>query len=204
MSKKGGYLIIDLKNYDLLTIVEDNSFLPIKYCKELFQLLEQNYNKQVLISGITINKIEKNDCVVNIYYYDTYYVFDLYGLRVQLSATSCECSLSSKMDFYEISEPLTKTTRTVKIAISDFPHINNVYAVIDYLPTNSVDNLHTYYMYNLPIVKFTDAETIYTIYQNDILTVRLIVEDEYYNFAIDGTLIESDTTRLYLKLVYLG
>lgn len=202
MSKKGGYLIIDLKNYDLLTIVEDGSFLPIKYCKELFQLLEQNYNKQVLISGITINKIEKNDCVVNVYYYDTYYVFDLYGLRVQLSATSCKCSLGSKMDFYEISEPITKTTRTAKIAISDFPHINNVYAVIDYFPTNSES--HTYYMYNLPIVNFSDTTISYTIYQNDILTVTLIVEDGYYNFIIEGTLINSDTTRFYVKLVYLG
>lgn len=202
MSRKGGYLIIDLKNYDLLTIVEGNSALPIKYCEELFQLLEQNYNKQVLISGITINKIEKNDCVVNIYYYDNYYVFDLYGLRIQLSKTSCKCSLGNKMDFYEISEPLSKTTRTVTIAISDFPHINNVYAVIDYFPTNSES--HTYYMYNLPIVKFTDTPTTYTIYQNEILTVRLIVEDECYNFIIDGTLIDSDTTRFYVKLVYLG
>lgn len=202
MSKKGGYLIIDLKNYDLLTTVEDTSALPVTYCKELFQLLEQNYNKQVLISGITINKIEKNDCVVNISYYDTYYVFDLYGLRIQLSATSCKCSLGSKIDFYEISEPLNMTTRSVKIALSDFPHINNVYAVIDYYPTNR--DVHTYYMYNLPIVKFTEPTTTYTIYQNDILTVRLIVEDEYYNFIIDGTLIESDTTRFYVKLVYLG
>ena len=30
MSKKGGYLIIDLKNYDLLTTVEDTSVLPKK------------------------------------------------------------------------------------------------------------------------------------------------------------------------------
>lgn len=202
MSKKGGYLIIDLKNYDLLTIVEGTSSLPIKYCEELFQLLEQNYNKQVLISGITINKIEKNDCVVNIYYYDNYYAFDLYGLRIQLSKTSCKCSLGCKMDFYEISEPLNKTTRTVKISISDFPHINNVYAVIDYFPTNSES--HTYYMYNLPVVNFSDINKTYTIYQNDILTVRLIVEDEYYNFIIDGTLIESDTSRFYVKLVYLG
>lgn len=202
MSRKGGYLIIDLKNYDLLTIVENNSALPIKYCEELFQLLEQNYNKQVLISGITINKIEKNDCVVNIYYYDTYYVFDLYGLRIQLSKTSCECSLGSKMDFYEISQPLNKTTQSVKIALSDFPHINNVYAVIDYNPTNN--DSHTYYMYNLPIVKFKDTTTTYTIYQNEILTVRLTVEDEYYNFIIDGTLIGSDTARFYVKLVYLG
>ena len=67
MSKKGGYLIIDLKNYDLLTTVEGTSVLPIKYCKELIQLLEQNFNKQVLISGITINKIEKNDCISNIH-----------------------------------------------------------------------------------------------------------------------------------------
>lgn len=202
MSKKGGYLIIDLKNYDLLTTVEGTSSLPIKYCEELFQLLEQNYNKQVLISGITINKIEKNDCVVNIYYYDNYYVFDLYGLRIKLSKTSCNCSLGNKMDFYEISEPLNKTTQSVKIAISDFPHINNVYAVIDYNPTNN--DSHTYYMYNLPIVKFKDTTTIYTIYQNDILNVSLLVEDEYYNFIIDGTLIGSDTARFYVKLVYLG
>lgn len=206
MSKKGGYLNIDLKNYDLLTIVEDTgedtSALPIKYCKELFQLLEQNYNKQVLISGITINKIEKNDCIVNIYYYDTYYVFDLYGLRIQLSATSCKCSLGSKMDFYEISTPLNKITQSVKISYSDFPHINNVYAVIDYNPTNN--NSHTYYMYNLPIVKFRDLTTTYTVFQNDILSVKLMVEDEYYYFIIEGTLISSDEARFYVKLVYLG
>lgn len=202
MSKKGGYLIIDLKNYDLLTIVEDSSALPIKYCKELFQLLEQNYNKQVLISGITINKIEKNDCVVNVYYYDTYYVFDLYGLRIQLSTTSCKCSLGSKMDFYEISEPLNQTTKSVKIALSDFPHINNVYAVIDYNPTTN--DSHTYYMYNLPIVKFRDTTTTYTIYASDLLTVTLIVEDEYYIFVIDGTLVNTEDARFHLKLVYLG
>lgn len=202
MSKKGGYLIIDLKNYDILTTREDNSFLPIKYCKELFQLLEQNYNKQVLISGITINKIEKNDCIVNIYYYDTYYVFDLYGLRIQLSATSCKCSLGSKMDFYEISEPLNQTTQSVKIKCSDFPHINNVYAVIDYNPTNF--DSHTYYMYNLPILKFRDTTTTYTIFASDILTVMLIVEDEYYHFVIDGTLINTEYARFYVKLFYLG
>lgn len=202
MSKKGGYLIIDLKNYDLLTIREGGSVLPIKYCKELFQLLKQNYNKQVLISGVKINKIEKNDCVVNIYYYDTYYVFDLYGLRIQLSETGCKHFLDSKMDFYEISEPLNKTTKEVKIAISDFPHTDKVYAVIDYCPTD--EKTHTYYMYNLPIVKFTDATTTYTVYQNDILNVTLKVEDEYYYFIIGGNLIEYDTTRFYVKLVYLG
>lgn len=202
MPKKGGYLIIDLKNYDLLTTVEDTSALPIKYCKELFQLLEQNYNKQVLISGITINKIEKNDCVVNIYYYDTYYVFDVYGLRMQLSETSCKCSLSSKMDFYEISEPLTQITQSVKIARSDFSHTNNVYAVIDYNP--STNDSHTYYMYNLPIVNFRDRPTRYTIFANDILTVTLEVDDEYYNFVIDGSLISTEYARFYVKLIYLG
>lgn len=202
MSKKGGYLIIDLKNYDLLTTIEDTSALPIKYCKELIQLLEQNFNKQVLISGITINKIKKNDCVVNVYYYDTYYVFDLYGLRIQLSATSCKCSLDSKMDFYEIREPLNKTNTSVKIACCDFPHINNVFAIIDYNPTDN--DSHTYYMYNLPIVKFRDTTTTYTIYDNKILTVTLIVEDEYYNFVISGTLVDYEYARFHVKLVYLG
>ena len=201
--KKGGYLIIDFKNYDLLTTVVNTSALPIKYCEELFQLLEQNYNKQVLISGITINKIEKNDCVVNIYYYDNYYVFDLYGLRIQLSATSCKCSLGSKMDFYEVSEPLNQTNQSVKINLCDFPYINNVYAVIDYNPTNS--DSHTYYMYNLPLLRFRDVTTTYTIYQNDILTVTLKVEyDDYYIIVIDGSLINSENARFYVKLFYLG
>lgn len=201
--KKGGYLIIDFKNYDLLTTVVNTSALPIKYCEELFQLLEQNYNKQVLISGITINKIEKNDCVVNIYYYDNYYVFDLYGLRIQLSATSCKCSLGSKMDFYEVSEPLNQTNQSVKINLCDFPYINNVYAVIDYNPTNS--DSHTYYMYNLPLLRFRDVTTTYTIYQNDILTVTLKIEyDDYYNIVIDGSLINSENARFYVKLFYLG
>ena len=106
------------------------------------------------------------------------------------------------MDFYEISEPLNTTTKAVKIAISDFPHINNVYAVIDYNPTNN--NSHTYYMYNLPIVNFRDITTTYTVFQNDILSVTLIVEDEYYNFVIEGTLIDTEYARFYIKLVYLG
>lgn len=165
-------------------------------------MLEQNYNKQVLISGITINKIEKNDCVVNIYYYDTYYVFDLYGLRIQLSATSCKCSFGSKMDFYEISEPFNSSNQEVKISVSAFPYINNVYAIIDYNPTNN--DSHTYYMYNLPIVNFTNTTTSYIIYANDTLTVRLTVTDDYYIFIINGSLINTENARFYVKLVYLG
>lgn len=48
MSKKGGYLIIDLENIDLL--VQTNSFSNEKV-KILYELMDSNYHKNVLISG---------------------------------------------------------------------------------------------------------------------------------------------------------
>ena len=66
MSKKGGYLIIDLKNKDLISLT-DKTFSQDEL-KEMYDSLEHNYHKHVIISGIVINKIEKNDFITDVYY----------------------------------------------------------------------------------------------------------------------------------------
>lgn len=56
MSKKGGYLILDLENIDLTL---QNNLFSIKKAESLFNFIKNNYHKQVIISGIKINGIEK-------------------------------------------------------------------------------------------------------------------------------------------------
>lgn len=88
MSKKGGYLIIDLKNIDLNSKSNDGSgydwsndsgLLP-----NLYNLLEQNYFKQVLVTGIKINGIEKNDVIATVYLNGSTYSFNVYSFTINL------------------------------------------------------------------------------------------------------------------------
>lgn len=88
MSKKGGYLIIDLKNIDLNSIDSDggtydwsnnSGLLP-----DLYNVLEQNYFKQVLVTGIKIYGIERNDFITTIYLNGTSYSFNVYGFTVNI------------------------------------------------------------------------------------------------------------------------
>lgn len=88
MSKKGGYLIIDLKNIDLNSRDSDggtydwsnnSGLLP-----DLYNVLEQNYFKQVLVTGIKINGIERNDFITTIYLNGTSYSFNVYGFTVNI------------------------------------------------------------------------------------------------------------------------
>ena len=88
MSKKGGYLIIDLKNIDLNSIYSvggtydwsnNSGLLP-----DLYNVLEQNYFKQVLVTGIKINGIERNDFITTIYLNGTSYSFNVYGFTVNI------------------------------------------------------------------------------------------------------------------------
>lgn len=195
MSKKGGYLIIDLKNYDLLTTVEDNSVLPIKYCKELFQLLEQNYNKQVLISGITINKIEKNDCISNIHYYNGYYNFTLYGLSFKLNENGLKPSNIVISDYKEYETPLTSSTNNVKINISDFPHNRNIYVLMRFHDTTGTDS-DTYAGAYIPII----TNNSYVIQQSGNLVLAVEVQEDYFILAVNGDIA---TSEVYIKLFYI-
>lgn len=195
MSKKGGYLIIDLKNYDLLTTVEGTSSLPIKYCKELIQLLKQNFNKQVLISGITINKIEKNDCITNIYYYNDYYTFTLYGLSFKLNENGLKPSNLAISDYKEYETPLTLSTNNVKINISDFPHNRNIYVLMRvHNTTNS--GADSYAGAYIPII----TNNSYVIQQSGNLVLAIEVEEEFFILAVNGDLANLE---IYIKLYYI-
>ena len=195
MSKKGGYLIIDLKNYDLLTIVEDNSALPIKYCKELIQLLKQNFNKQVLISGITINKIEKNDCISNIHYYNGYYIFTLYGLSFKLNENGLKPSNIAISDYKEYETPLTIGNSNVKISFSDFPHNRNIYVLIRIHDTTGVD-FDIYAGTYIPII----TNNSYIFQQSGNLMLEVDVQEDYFILGINGQTPEAE---VYIKLFYV-
>lgn len=88
MSKKGGYLIIDLKNIDLNSL--DSNGCPYDWSNnsgllpDLYNVLEQNYFKQVLVTGIKINGIERNDFITTIYLNGTSYSFNVYGFTVNI------------------------------------------------------------------------------------------------------------------------
>lgn len=194
MPKKGGYLIIDLKNYDLLTTIEGTSALPIKYCKELIQLLEQNFNKQVLISGITINKIEKNDCVTNIHYYGGYYTFTLYGLSFKLNENGLKPSNTAISDYKEYETPLTSSTNNVKISISDFPHNRNIYVLMR--SHNTGTSTDTYAGAYIPII----TNNSYVIQQSGNIVLAVEVQEDYFILAVNGDLSDLE---IYVKLYYI-
>lgn len=194
MSKKGGYLILDFKNYDLLTTIEGNSALPIKYCKELIQLLEQNFNKQVLISGITINKIEKNDCVTNIHYYNGYYTFTLYGLRFKLNENGLKPSNTTISDYKEYETPLTTSTNNVKINISDFPHNRNIYVLMRLHNTGT--DTDSYAGTYIPII----TNNSYVFQQSAGLVLAAEVQEDYFVLALNGDLTDLEA---YVKLYYI-
>lgn len=196
MSKKGGYLIIDLKNYDLLITIEGASALPIKYCKELIQLLEQNFNKQILISGITINKIEKNDCIVNVYHYDTYYMFTLYGLSFKLSEGGLKPSNSVISDSKEIETPLTSSTNSVKISITDFPYNRNIYVLLRAHASGSGSESDNYAGFYIPII----STNSYVTSQTTAFAVRVESTEDYFTLTVNGDL---SSLEVYVTLYYI-
>jgi hypothetical protein len=81
MSKKGGYLIIDLENIDLMT---QNNLFSTKKVESLYKLLKSNYHKNVIFNDgnvkITISPqsdyytIKVTGGTVNGLNYEVYYL----------------------------------------------------------------------------------------------------------------------------------
>lgn len=124
MSKKGGYLIIDLKNIDLNSKdisggiydwSNNSGLLP-----DLYNVLEQNYFKQVLVTGIKINGIERNDFITTIYLNGTSYSFNVYGFTVNIvDKETMRVHLS--LIIHSISGKIP-TDGIIKINYGDFPY----------------------------------------------------------------------------------
>lgn len=124
MSKKGGYLIIDLKNIDLNSIdsnggtydwSNNSGLLP-----DLYNVLEQNYFKQVLVTGIKINGIERNDFITTIYLNGTSYSFNVYGFTVNIVDKET-MGVGTSLIIHSIYGNIP-TDGIIKINYGDFPY----------------------------------------------------------------------------------
>lgn len=68
----GGYKIIDFKDINIDT--SDGAVIA-----GIYDALENNHRKAIMISGITIDNIQKNDCFIDCSVSDGSYVFNAYG-----------------------------------------------------------------------------------------------------------------------------
>lgn len=124
MSKKGGYLIIDLENNNIVTPKSSSNFkLTLTY--NIGALLEQNYHKHALVSGIVVNGIEKDDFLTIVEKTSTAYYFKVYGFIIKIYISSGEV--------YAIfnERPVYYTTRFTSdkkaiINCNDFPYTSNL------------------------------------------------------------------------------
>ena len=124
MSKKGGYLIIDLENINIVAPDSASNFkLTLSY--NIVALLEQHYHKHVLVSGIVVNGIKKDDFLTIVEKTSVAYYFKVYGFTIKIYIKSGEVSAV----FNE--RPVYYTTRFTNekkafIKCNDFPYTSNL------------------------------------------------------------------------------
>lgn len=70
--KRGGYKIIDFKDVNILT--EGGATVT-----GIYEEIEKRHRKAILVSGITIDGIEKPDCFVDCEVSGSNYTFTAYG-----------------------------------------------------------------------------------------------------------------------------
>lgn len=61
MSKKGGYLILDFKGLNIKTTETEGQISDMLINGDIYSLIEQNYNKRMVVSGLQVDNIEIND-----------------------------------------------------------------------------------------------------------------------------------------------
>ena len=194
MSKKGGYLIIDLENIDLLT--QSDKF-SVEKCKSLYELLESNYHKNVIISGITINGIEKNDCVTSIYHYNIgvnqEYVFKVYGIYIGVVHEPTTYSIDLNVYWLSSISGQTDESGVIKINFSDFIYKDNLCVAINH--ADGIINVK----YNI-----IDGDTVtgsYIIYNDGTVKITLdSTKNDYYTLTVNGGIVSGLDYEIY----YLG
>lgn len=75
---KGGYKIIDLRDKNLTTT-------SYAYVKGIYEDIESNYRKPLLLSGITIEQVEKADAFVTFTHNGNAYSTSIYGHTITIS-----------------------------------------------------------------------------------------------------------------------
>ena len=79
MSLKGGYKISDFKDTNLVTGKAST-------IEGVYDAIESNYRKALLISGIVIDGVEKADCFVSFTISSGNYVSEIYGLTLTITS----------------------------------------------------------------------------------------------------------------------
>ena len=192
MSKKGGYLIIDLKNKDLLQLT--NELFTQTELKEIYEVIEHNYHKNVLVTGIVINNIEKNDYITNIYYSNNAYTFKVYGLIIELSQDAITKRLSLTLtDTLKYVSGVTDSEGIIKINYSDFPYTNNLHLLVKLGDTTI--------QVGFSVVEGPTADGNTLLYNDTLHTIALSpIETDYYTIIITG----ADKANAVYDIIYLG
>lgn len=194
MSKKGGYLIIDLKNKDLISLT--NKTFSQDELKEMYDSLEHNYHKHVIISGIVINKIEKNDFITEVYYSeaDNEYRFKVYGLIIILTRDDATKKVYISLgDLLTIVSGTTDSGGMIKINYSDFPYRYNLNLLVKLGDT--------IIQIGFSVIAGFRANGNTLLYNDTLHTIMLsLLENEYFTITITG----SDNANAPYDIIYLG
>lgn len=194
MSKKGGYLIIDLENIDL---IRQREKLSDEKGETLYKLLESNYHKSVIISGIIINGIEKNDCITTVYHFnegaDQVYSFKIYGLYVNILYGNSTYSISTVGYWDDFINGASDETGVIKINFQEFPYKDNLCIAIEH----ATDII----MIKYNVIDGDNITGSYIIYNDSTVKIELDPSEvEYYTLTVTGGKVNG----LKYELYYLG
>lgn len=76
---KGGYKIIDFQDVNILA---EGGAVVIG----IYEEIEKSHRKAILISGVTIDGVEKPDCFIDCEVQDSSYTFSAYGKSFTITA----------------------------------------------------------------------------------------------------------------------
>lgn len=197
MSKKGGYLIIDLKNIDLNSRdsnggiydwSNNSGLLP-----DLYNVLEQNYFKQVLVTGIKINRIERNDCITTIYLNGTSYSFNVYGFTVNIVDKET-MYVGTSLIIHSIYGKIP-TDGIIKINYGDFPYSKRLSLRL------SLSGTTTIIQTSFDVWDGTEISSEVFIFSDGTYAVKLdATETEYFIIKVSG----GPVTNSNYEIAFLG
>lgn len=84
ITKNGGYIIIDLKQVNLVSGGKTYEF--DRNIKESYERIEANYYKAILLSGIVIDNVEKADVFTQAEVVNDKYLIEVYGIQLIISS----------------------------------------------------------------------------------------------------------------------
>lgn len=196
MSKKGGYLIIDLKNIDLNGVGSDggtydwsnnSGLLP-----DLYNVLEQNYFKQVLVTGIKINEIERNDFITTIYLNGTSYSFNVYGFTVNIVDKET-MDVGASLFIHSIYGNIP-TDGIIKINYWDFPYSKRLSLRLSLSGTTKIQT-------SFDVWDGAEISSEVVIFSDGTYAVTLnATETEYFTIEVSG----GPVTNSNYEIAFLG